>query len=82
MKLRIPDKIRSTLGRKYLDWAEVLPKSNKGAIALLQITRRHQKKRSKRAYERSRPPQGSELEYLGFRLIEMFHIEDSEQLLA
>jgi len=81
VKIRIPEKLRNTLGRKYLDWAEKLPKFGGGVIAMLQQTREDQRKQSEDAYTRSRPPQNTEIEYLYFRLIEMFHIEDCDQLM-
>jgi hypothetical protein len=81
MRIRIPDKYRLALGRKYLDWAEKLPpKFNIGVIPTLQRIRERQRRGSEKAHSQSRPPQGTELEYLSFRLIEMFHIEDLQQL--
>lgn len=80
MKFKIPDNIRVFLSRKYLDWAESLPKSGSGFIAELQEIRDVQRRRSKKKYKRSRPPEGTEIEYLYFRLIEMFHIEKFDNL--
>lgn len=81
MRTRIPDKFRLALGRKYLDWAEKLsPKFSIGVIPILQMIRERQRGQSKDAYNQSRPPQGTKLEYLSFRLIEMFHIEELDQL--
>ncbi|TVL99484.1 MAG: hypothetical protein CV087_17705 [Candidatus Brocadia sp. WS118] len=76
MKFKVPDNIRLFLSSKYLDWAETLPKFNSGFIHELQIIREHQRRESKKEYERSRPPKGVEFLFLYFRLIEIFHIEE------
>jgi len=50
------------------------------SVSSLQSTRRHQRRSAEGVYERTRPPEGTEIEYLFFRLFEMFHIEDFERL--
>jgi hypothetical protein len=49
-------------------------------IQSLKITRKYQRISSERFFEMSRPPEGTALEYLFVRLMEMFHIEDFEDL--
>jgi len=78
--MKIPDRFRLALARKYLDCAEVLPKFGGGPIAMLQSVREHQRKESERAHERSRPPQDTRIELLSFRLIEIFPAEEIDQL--
>jgi hypothetical protein len=43
--------------------------------------RKRQREHSEAAYQQSRPPQGTEVEWLYFRLIEVFHIEDYDELM-
>ena len=78
--MKIPNKFRLALARKYLDCAEVLPKFGGGPIAMLQSVRERQRKGAKRAYERSRPPQNTRIELLSFRLIEVFPVEEIDRL--
>ena len=77
----MPDKIRVFLSKKYLDWAETLPKFNGSFVMNLQHIREHQRSRSEDEFKRSRPPEGTEIEHLYFRLIEIFHIEEFDKLL-
>jgi hypothetical protein len=50
------------------------------SVSSLQSTRRHQRRSAESVYNMTRPPEGTEIEYLFFRLFEMFHIEDFERL--
>jgi hypothetical protein len=79
MKMRVSDEFRLKVSRKYLDWAEVLPKFGGGPIAALQRIREHQRKDSKRAHEFTRPPEGTTCLLMYFRLFEIFQLEDFEQ---
>ncbi len=47
----------------------------------LQHIREHQRSRSEDEFKRSRPPEGTKIEHLYFRLIEIFHIEEFDKLL-
>jgi len=78
--LRIPDKVRVFFSKKYLDWAEKLPRFGGGTISWLQEIREYQRRDSEDTYKRTRPPQGTEIEFLYFRLVEMFHIEEFTEL--
>jgi hypothetical protein len=80
MKLRIPEKVRIALARKYLDWSESLPEFGGGWIREFQDLRRHQREMSDEDYKRSRPPEGTTVEYLSVRLVEVFHLEDFDKL--
>lgn len=82
MKLRIFDRWRATLGQKYLDFAEKHPRFGGRAFARLRRIRKSQRQWSERAYTKSRPPEGIEIELLCFRLIEIFHIEDLDRLMG
>ena len=80
MKFRVPEKVRITLGRKYLDWSENLPKFGGGWIREFQDLRQHQRETSEEDYKRSRPPEGTAIEHLSFRLVEVFHLEEFDKL--
>jgi hypothetical protein len=80
MLIRLPDKLRVTISTRLLDWAEALPRFSGGPISHLQLLRESQRTMSADAYERSRPPQGTECEFLYFRLIELYPIEDVDQM--
>jgi len=81
MKPRVPDKIRVFLSEKYLDCAESLPKFNGSFVKNLQHIREYQQIWSEDEFKRSRPPERTKIEYLYFRLIEIFHIEEFDKLL-
>jgi len=72
--------MRVFLANKYLDWAEKLPQFGGGIIATLESIRKSQRRWSEEAFGKSRHPQGTEIEFLYFRMVEMFHIEDFEGL--
>jgi hypothetical protein len=74
------DDIRVYLSRKYLDCAENLPQSRWGVVQRLKDIREHQRRVSENEYKESRIPQGMEIDYLYFRLIEMFHVEEFDNL--
>lgn len=76
MKFKIPDNIRVFLSSKYLNWAENLPEFGGSFIAFLQHIRKDKRRQSEDEHKRSRSPEGTEIEYLYFRLIEMFHFEE------
>ncbi|MFA5350204.1 MAG: hypothetical protein WC357_02600 [Candidatus Omnitrophota bacterium] len=80
IKLKIPYKFRTLLSKKYLDFAEILPKFGGSFIATLQRIREHQRIESERDYKESRAPTGVQVEYYGLRLIEIFHIEEFGKL--
>src|SRR5947209_12149002 len=80
MRSFIPDKIKNKLATKYLDWAESVPKTSQGFINVLQEIREQHRQDSQEAYKRSRPPKGVEVDFLYFRLVEMFQLEDFDSL--
>jgi hypothetical protein len=68
--------VRRFIGRKTLDFVEALPKFERGIFGHLQDIRRFQREHAAEAYRESRPPEGSSLDLLYVRLIEVFQIED------
>lgn len=80
MKFKIPNKFHVLLSKKYLDWAEILPKFGGGFIHELQVIREHQRRASDKLYNVTKPPEGTELKYQSFRMIEIFHIEEFDKL--
>ena len=80
MKIRIPDKIRVTLSRKYLDWGIKFPRIGYRFIPEIKDIHEHQLRRSEEEYKKSRPPEGTEIEFLYFRLMELFHFEEFKLL--
>ncbi len=82
---RIPQRIIKRFRRLLRDMPLVrhyhkLVKGYRQTISSLQITRKYQRISSGRDYDRSRPPSGTGVDYLFFRLIELYHIEDFESL--
>lgn len=80
MRIVIPDKIRVYLSKKYLDWAIKIPKFGTIFIPEAQEIRDHLIHISEDEYLRSRPPKEMKLEFISFRLIEIFHIEEFNTL--
>lgn len=76
------DTLKATLDNKLLDWAEMLPKCDRGPIADLQMIRRHQRDRSGRLHDKATPPDGLKFRYAGCVLMEFFPIEESPALEA
>ena len=74
------DRVRRFLGKKYLDFAARLPHRSHGLISYLQGLRREQYTASEKTFQRSRPPEGTELHFLGFRLVDVFEVEDAKTL--
>ncbi len=80
MSIQIPESWRIKLGTKYLDFVEKLPQFGGGRIAQLQELRQFQRREAEEAFNGSRPPDGATLEVRTLRLIELFHLEDFDQL--
>jgi|UPI00037D2872 hypothetical protein len=68
--------IRKLLSKKYLDWAEVLPKFQGGAIHELQLIREHQRKRSSRRFQNRLKPDNASITLNQVRLVVTFQLED------
>ena len=68
------------LTKGILDCAEALPVFQGGPIARLQRFRKRQREWSVKAYERSRPPDGTSIELCHLRLLELFPIEEFDRL--
>ncbi len=82
MKLLDFKKPKLFLGKKYLDWAEKLPKFQGGIIRSLQVRREYQRKCSERCYVSSRAPEGTDIKYKELVLIDTFELEDVVHLIA
>jgi hypothetical protein len=72
--------LKEGCSKKYLDWAEVLPEFNGGRIKLLQTIRRRQREEAQKQFEESRPQEGAELHFDQLLLVELFPIEDYDEL--
>lgn len=59
---------------------ETLPKTQNPYIMSLQSDREHHREQAQTAFERSRRPQNTQLEYLTIRMIEVFQLEEFEKL--
>lgn len=79
---RLLDTLKATLDNKLLDWAEMLPKFDRGPIADLQMIRRHQRDWSRRFHGVGRLPDGMKFRYASCVLMEFFPIEESPALEA
>lgn len=81
MKPRLSNKLRLKLGKAYLKFFNwLLPQFRGGFIRIFQDISEHHIEEAKEAYECSRPPKEITLEFLYFRLIELFNLEDFDQL--
>ncbi len=76
----LKDRLRVFVAKKYLDWAEMLPDFNGGLIAHLQDMRRSQREQSKRCFEQSRQPKGTEFAYPACILMELFPLEEFQTM--
>ena len=76
----LTDRLKLTLGKKYLDWAEALPEFKGGLIAHLQVAREFQRKRAKESFEHSRLPTGLSFRYSLCAQMELFPIESFDAL--
>jgi len=74
------EKIRLFISTKLLDIAERLPEVKAGALHNLQYLRSHQRERAEKNFKKYQIPNGTVINMLGFQLIELFHIEDFENL--
>ena len=80
LEIWLPDNLKLWLSKKILDWTEEWPQFQGGYIHSLQSRRKSQRKEAIDAYNRTRPPEGTELEFLGIRLVEVFQYEDFGQV--
>jgi hypothetical protein len=72
--------LKELAAAKYLDWAEILPQFNGGTLRRLQDTRAFHRKQSEKVSEQTRPPQGASLRWDRLFLVELFLIEEYNQL--
>lgn len=77
MKFRHPERVQFKLGDAWLNLAVQWPRIP-NSIDLRRI-RKSLRRQARRDYRNSRPPQGIELQYLFFRMTELFHINELEK---
>ncbi len=75
-------KYRARITKAILDWAESLPKTQSGYIHSLQKERGRQRVHAQEAFDKSRPPQGTEIEILAIRMFDIFQFEEFGKLKA
>jgi hypothetical protein len=80
MKSFVSRKTRLKIGKTYLHFFNRLPQFRGGVIRTYQDISEHHAKQAKETYERSRSPKEVTLRLLYFRLIEVFNLEDFDDL--
>lgn len=80
MKLGLVDRFRVWFGNSSLDWLEKAWRFNGGALAQRQRTREHQHEEADKAHEHTRLPKDIQIDYLCFRLVEIFPVEEATRL--
>lgn len=80
LMIRIPDKIRVSISRKYFDWALRFPKIGRMFIPEIEELYEHYLKESEEDKKKSQLPQGTEMEFPFFRLMELYHLEEFDLL--
>lgn len=80
LRIPLPKRYRAKITKAILDKVEALPKTQNPYIRSLQSDREHHREQAQRAFDRSRPPQNAQLEYLTIRMIEVFQLEEFEKL--
>lgn len=78
--LTVSDKLRRKLGNTYLKLFSRLPQFRGGFVRTLQDIADHHKRQADDTYKNTRPPKDVSLEFLYFRLTEVFNLEDFDQL--
>jgi len=68
--------IRQFLSKKYLDWAEVLPKFQGGIIQQLQTVREHQRKSAQSDFQRRIKPDEATITLKAIRIVVPFQFEE------
>lgn len=74
------NKLREKISKKYLDLAELLPNCRIKTISTLKLIREYQRKGSDRVYIDSRIPEGVDFELFGLKIIEVFNLNNFENL--
>jgi hypothetical protein len=82
IRIRLPDNAKRDLTKKLLDWAERQKPAKETNWFLLELQQhRHlQRELADSLYKDTRPPEGTTINFLGFRLVEIFHYEDFEKV--
>ncbi len=82
VKILLPRKMRLRFTNWLLDWAEKQkPASDSNwFLSQLQLHRKSQRDLGKSFLEFRKPPTNTEIKFLGFRLVEVFHYEDFDKV--
>lgn len=81
MRPRLSEKVKARISKTILDIAEALPTFNGGIIHMFQVIRDQQRKGAERACNRSKLPEGYQIEFSSIRLIDFYLVEDLDKLL-
>ena len=80
LRIPLPKNYRAKITKAILDKVEALSKAQNPYIKSLQSERVHHREQAQTTFERSRPPQNTQLELLTIRLIDVFQFEEFEKL--
>jgi hypothetical protein len=76
--ISLPENVTS----RILDIVEDMPEFQRGPLWGMQKYRAEQRKQAEELFIKTCPPQNTTLDYLGFRVFEIFMIEDFSNLLT
>ena len=76
LRIPLPKNYRAKITKAILDKVEALSKAQNPYIKSLQSERVHHREQAQTTFERSRPPQNTQLELLTIRLIDVFQFEE------
>jgi hypothetical protein len=80
ISLHISEDSKYKLSKIFLDLVEILPNFGNETLITTQGIRKRQREEADRTYKQSRPPNNIAIDFLYFRLFELFHVEDFERL--
>lgn len=80
LKIPLPEIQRKKFSRWLLEQSIKRPQAKDGLLFILQSRYRSMMTESEDAYAKTKPPENVNLEYLGFRMFELFPIEKFEEL--
>jgi hypothetical protein len=82
LKIRLPDNAKRDFTKRLLNWAERQKpgKETNWFLLELQAHRDLQRSLADLTFKNTRPPEDTTIEFLGFRLIEVFHYEEFEKV--
>lgn len=80
LKIPLSEKGKQRFSKWLLDTVETWPKFRGGIIQELQTSRDFQRKMAEKTFDQTKPPENVSLNILGFRLFEVFFVEDFNNL--